>query len=266
MDHKISILFDKKKKRGQKLSEHRTRSNGAIKHVRLRHQVCLVEVAPVTTASGDLQDLREHAQAVVRELRVRKPVLDDNSIDLILREARSHYAWTDRPVPREMLETLYQITSAGPTSMNTCPARFVFVVSDEGKAKLAKSLKPANVKKMETAPVTTILAHDLEFWTHLPFLFPHEDRRPMFEGKPSHIETTAFRNGTLQGAYFMIAARALGLDVGAMSGFSNNIVDEEFFAGTTLKSNFLINLGYADESALFQKLPRFAFDEVCSFI
>ncbi len=219
-----------------------------------------------TIDNGDLEALRAAAQAVVRDLRSRKPNLDDDSIDLILRDARSHYAWTDKPVPREMLEAIYQITINGPTSMNTCPARFVFVTSDEGKARLAKSLKPKNVAKMESAPVTVIVAHDLEFWTHLPFLFPHEDRRPLFEGKPAHIEATAFRNGTLQGAYFMVAARAMGLDVGAMSGFSNEIVDEEFFSGTALKSNFLINLGYADESALFQKLPRFAFDDVCSFV
>jgi len=216
-------------------------------------------------ADSNLAALRERAQATVRDLRARKQRLDDDSIDLILRDARSHYAWSDRPVSRDLLETIYEIMAAGPTSMNTCPARIVFVTSDEGKERLAKSLKPANVAKMQTAPVTAILAHDLEFWTHLPFLFPHEDRRPMFEGKPAHIEATAFRNGTLQGAYFMIAARALGLDVGAMSGFSNEVVDDEFFAGTTLKSNFLINLGYADESALFQKLPRFAFDDVCSF-
>ncbi|MEQ9039466.1 MAG: malonic semialdehyde reductase [Silicimonas sp.] len=213
----------------------------------------------------DLATLRAEAQDVIRDLRARKPALDDDSIDLILREARSHYAWSDRPVPRELLETVYEIAAAGPTSMNTCPARFVFVTSDDGKDRLAKSLKPKNVEKMRSAPVTVIVAHDLEFWTHLPFLFPHEDRRPMFEGKPAHIEATAFRNGTLQGAYFMIAARALGLDVGGMSGFSNQEVDEEFFKGTTLKSNFLINLGYADETALFQKLPRFAFDEACSF-
>lgn len=213
----------------------------------------------------DLTTLRAEAQDVIRDLRARKPALDNDSIDLILREARSHYAWSDHPVPREMLEAVYEIAAAGPTSMNTCPARFIFVTSDDGKDRLAKSLKPKNVEKMRSAPVTVIVAHDLEFWTHLPFLFPHEDRRPMFEGKPAHIEATAFRNGTLQGAYFMIAARALGLDVGGMSGFSNQEVDEEFFKGTTLKSNFLINLGYADETALFQKLPRFAFDEACSF-
>ena len=216
-------------------------------------------------AASDLSVLREQAQTAVRALRNRKPRLDDDSIDLILRDARSHYAWSERPVPHEMLEAIYEIMAAGPTSMNTCPARIVFVTSEKGKERLAKSLKPANVAKMQTAPVTAILAYDLEFWTHLPFLFPHDDRRPMFEGKPAHIETTAFRNSTLQGAYFMIAARALGLDVGAMSGFSNQVVDEEFFAGTSLKSNFLINLGYADESALFQKLPRFPFDDVCSF-
>ncbi len=215
--------------------------------------------------AGDLDRLRDKAQSVVRDLRVRLPQLSDDAIDLILRDARSHYAWTDKPVSKELLQTLYDITAAGPTSMNSCPGRFVFVTSKEGKARLAKSLKPKNVAKMETAPVTVIVAHDLEFWTHLPFLFPHEDRRPLFEGKPAHIETTAFRNGTLQGAYFMIAARAMGLDVGAMSGFANDLVDDEFFVGTTLKSNFLINLGYADESALFPKLPRFPFDDVCSF-
>ena len=149
--------------------------------------------------------------------------------------------------------------------MNGSPARFVFVTSEAGKARLAKSLKAKNVDKMVAAPVTAIIAHDLAFWERLPYLFPHEDRRGHFRGKDAYAEETAFRNATLQGAYFMIAARALGLDVGAMSGFSNEIVDAEFFAGSTLRSNFLCNLGYADETALFGKLPRFAFDEVCSF-
>lgn len=208
---------------------------------------------------------RSAAQDAIRSLRNRISGLDDAAIDLILRDARSHYAWRDRPVPEEVLRQIYEITIAGPTSMNSCPARFVFVTSQEGKARMAKSLKPKNVDKMRTAPVCVIVAHDLEFWTQLPKLFPHEDRRPMFEGKAAHIEATAFRNGTLQGAYMMIAARALGLDVGAMSGFDNAIVDEEFFAGTSLKSNFLINLGYADESAIFGKLPRFEFEDICTF-
>lgn len=216
-------------------------------------------------AAEDPEQVRARAQADVRDLRARIPALSQDALDLILTNARSHYAWQDRPVPEEVLHRLYEITAQGPTSMNTCPARFVFVTSPEGKARLAKSLKPKNVDKMMGAPVTTIIAYDPDFWTELPFLFPHEDRRPLFEGKPAHCETTAFRNSTLQGAYFMIAARALGLDVGAMSGFSNEVVDQEFFAGTKLKSNFLCNLGYADETALFQKLPRFPFDKVCNF-
>ncbi|MEP2532195.1 malonic semialdehyde reductase [Shimia sp.] len=220
----------------------------------------------MTALTGEvLEKARAEAQEAVRALRERRTVLDDDSIDVILTDARSHYAWQDRPVSDETLHRLYDITAAGPTSMNTCPARFIFVTSQEGKKRLAKSLKDKNIDKMMEAPVTAIIAHDLEFWTELPFLFPHEDRRPHFQGKPEHSEVTAFRNGTLQGAYFMIAARALGLDVGAMSGFSNAVVDEEFFAGTTLKSNFLCNFGYADEGALFQKLPRFPFDKVCSF-
>lgn len=208
---------------------------------------------------------RDTAQLAVRALRERCPSLTADAIDVILGDARSHYAWTDKPVPKALLEQIYAITAAGPTSMNCCPARFVYVTSDAGKDRLAKALKDKNIDKMRTAPVTVIIAHDLDFWTELPFLFPHEDRRPMFEGKAEHCAMTALRNGTLQGAYFMIAARALGLDVGAMSGFSNAAVDAEFFAGTTLKSNFLINLGYADETALFGKLPRFGFDDVCSF-
>ncbi len=214
----------------------------------------------------ELKALRESAQQSHRDLRGRIDRLSDDAIDLILRDARSHYAWTDKPVPKGLLEEIYEITINGATSMNTLPARFVFVTSEAGKERLSKALKPANVAKMMGAPVTAIIAHDLEFWKELPFTFPHEDRRHLFEGKDQFIADTAFRNGTLQGAYFMIAARALGLDVGAMSGFSNADVDAEFFAGTTLKSNFLCNLGYADETALFQKLPRFPFEKACSYV
>lgn len=214
----------------------------------------------------ELEQARAKAQEDYRSLKARKERLDDDSIDVILRGARSHYAWKSDPVPESLLHTLYEITAAGATSMNTCPSRYVFVTSKESKERLAKSLKDKNVDKMMSAPVTAIIAYDLDFWEDLPFLFPHEDRRPFFKGKDQYIEDTAFRNSSLQGAYFMIAARALGLDVGAMSGFSNAIVDEEFFSEKNWKSNFLCNLGYADETALFQKLPRRAFSDVCSII
>ena len=217
-------------------------------------------------ADGRQDNLREQAQEDVRALRARKNKLDDASIDLILRDARSHYAWTDRPVSDEMLHALFDITIMGPTSMNTSPARFVFVRSADGKARLAKSLKPKNVGKMMGAPVTAIIAWDPDYWKKLDFLFPHEDRKPLFANKSDYAHDTAYRNSTLQGGYFMIAARAMGLDVGAMSGFSNAIVDEEFFAENGWKSNFLCNIGYADETALFQRLPRFEFDDVCEIL
>lgn len=209
---------------------------------------------------------RERAQRAVRALRNRIDRLDDDAIDLILRDSRSHYSWTDKPVSEELLRELFEITIAGPTSMNSCPARFVFVVSEAGKDRLAKSLKAKNIDKMREAPVTAIVAWDPLFWQRLDFLFPHDDRKPLFDGKEEFAHDTAFRNSTLQGAYFMIAARALGLDVGAMSGFSNEIVDQEFFAENGWRSNFLVNFGYADETALFQKLPRFAFEDVCEIL
>lgn len=218
------------------------------------------------TDSTSINAVRAAAQDEVRAMRGTLETLDTVQIDLILGKARSHYAWTDKPVSDDLLHQIFEIMIMGPTSMNTCPARIKYVRSDAAKERLSKSLKPANVPKVMGAPVTAIIAFDLEFWTHLPKLFPHEDRRFMFEGKAKHIENTAFRNSTLQGAYFMIAARALGLDVGAISGFDNAIVDEEFFAGTSLKSNFLCNLGYADECALFQRLPRFDFDDVCEIL
>lgn len=213
-----------------------------------------------------IDELRQKAQQAVRDLRGRVDRLSDDQIDLILRDARSHYAWTDKPVSDDMLRVLYDITINGPTSMNTCPARFKFIKSQDAKERLAKSMKPLNVPKMMGAPVTAIIAWDPLYWTKLDFLFPHDDRKPLFEGKEEYAYDTAYRNSTLQGAYLMIAARAMGLDVGAMSGFSNEIVDKEFFAENGWKSNFLCNLGYADESALFQKLPRFEFDDVCEIL
>ncbi len=215
--------------------------------------------APMTQA-------RAQAQSEVRDLRETIQTLGQAQVDLILSKARSHYAWRDEPVSDDLLRQIFDIAIMGPTSMNTCPMRIIYVRSEAGKERLAKSLKPANVPKVMSAPITAIIAFDLEFWTHLPKLFPHEDRRHFFEGKDAYIADTAFRNSTLQGAYFMIAARALGLDVGAISGFDNAVVDAEFFAGTQLKSNFLCNVGFADEAALFQRLPRFDFDDVCEII
>lgn len=220
----------------------------------------------MTAPSPSTDDPRQAAQQAVRNLRGRISRLDDDAIDLILRDARSHYAWSDRPVSDALLRELYEITIAGPTSMNTLPSRFVFVRSEAAKDRLAKSLKAKNIDKMRAAPVTAIIAWDPLYWQHLDFTFPHEDRKPLFAGKERYAHDTAFRNSTLQGAYFMIAARALGLDVGAMSGFSNEAVDQEFFADNGWKSNFLCNLGYADETALFQKLPRFAFDDICEVL
>lgn len=224
------------------------------------------ETSMQETEAASLEALRTAAREDVRALRQRVSRLDDAALDLILRGARSHYAWSDRPVSEAQIRKLYEIVKMGPTSMNSCPARFVFVQSAAAKERLAKALKPANVAKMMGAPVTAIVAYDSEFWRELPKLFPHEDRRGHFSDKPDFAEETAFRNSTLQGGYLMIAARAMGLDVGAMSGFSNAIVDEEFFSDSTWKSNFLCNIGYADESALFQRLPRFAFDEICKFV
>jgi 3-hydroxypropanoate dehydrogenase len=209
---------------------------------------------------------RNTAQQSIRDLRERISKLDDAGLELILTGARSHYAWQDKAVTDEQIHAMYEIVKMGATSMNSCPARFVWVKTQDGRERLAKSLKPKNVPKVLEAPLTVIVAWDTDFWKALPRLFPHEDRRPLFEGKHDYCHDTAYRNSTLQGAYLMIAARAIGLDVGAMSGFSNALVDEEFFQGTNFKSNFLINIGYADESALFQRLPRFDFHEVNTFV
>jgi 3-hydroxypropanoate dehydrogenase len=191
--------------------------------------------------------------------------LDDRALDQLWREARTQNKWQDRPVPDAKLEEVYNLLKMAPTSANSSPARFVFVRTAEGKAKLKEALSPGNLEKTMTAPVTVIVAHDVEFYEKLPFLFPHADARSWFAGNPAFAETSAFRNGTLQGAYLMLAARSLGLDVGAMSGFDNAKVDELFFAGTTWKSNFLVNLGYGDAAGLFPRSPRLSFDEACRF-
>jgi 3-hydroxypropanoate dehydrogenase len=188
--------------------------------------------------------------------------LDDRALDRLFREARTHNKWTDRPVPDAKLRELYDLLKWGPTSANASPARFVFVRTPEGKAKLKPALSAGNVEKTMTAPVTVIVAHDLNFYDRLPELFPHApDAKTWFTGSYSFAEQTAFRNGSLQGAYLILAARAVGLDAGPMSGFDNAKVDEAFLAGTNWKSNFLVNLGYGDPAGLFPRNPRLSFEE-----
>ncbi|MGO1070076.1 malonic semialdehyde reductase [Lysobacter sp. CA199] len=187
-------------------------------------------------------------------------VLNDEALDQLFRTARTHNVLGGE-VSDETLRQLYDLVKWGPTSANGSPARFVFVKSKDAKEKLRPALSEGNLAKTLAAPVTVIVAHDLEFYEKLPYLFPHDDARSWFAGKEAAINITAFRNGSLQGAYLILAARALGLDTGAMSGFDNAKVDEAFFAGTQIKSNFLINLGAGDHAQLFPRSPRLPFDE-----
>ena len=204
------------------------------------------------------------ARGVAKSLQDAQIKADQDTMRLILTEARTHYGWQDRDVPEEKLRELYEMAKMGPTSMNQQPMRILFVRSQEAKDRLAPCLMPPNVPKMQAAPVTAIIAYDQNFWEELPKLFPpNPSASDNFRNNSTAAQVNAFRNSTLQGAYVMIAARAVGLDVGAMSGFVNAKVDEEFFHGTSLKSNFLMNLGYADTTKIFRRLPRFDFDDVC---
>jgi 3-hydroxypropanoate dehydrogenase len=190
--------------------------------------------------------------------------LDQAELNKILQEARTHYAWQDKPVPESLLRKIYEVARMGPTSGNSNPMRVVFVTTLEGKKRLLPGLKPGNVDKTMAAPATAIIGTDMEFYKHIPRLAPHNaDRVKVYEDDPDLTYRAAFRNATLQGAYIIIAARALGLDCGPMSGFLHDVVDQEFFAGTAVKSNFLINIGYGDRSKLRPRADRFAFDEVC---
>src|SRR6266403_3549307 len=211
---------------------------------------------------------------------MKKP-LGDDALNQIFREARTHSAWLDKSVSDAILRHLYDLMKWGPTSANSSPARFVFIRSQEAKERLRPTLAPGNVEKTMTAPVTAIVAYDLLFFEKLPKLFPHAPgMRDLFAGNPQLVEVTAKRNSSLQGAYLIIAARALGLDCGPMSGFDNAKVDEEFFgAGKPcfgceqeffpeghVKTNFLCNLGYGDPSALHSRLSRLPFNEACSLL
>jgi len=192
--------------------------------------------------------------------------IDAAGLDLLFHEARTHNKWKPDPVSDETLKELYETLKWGPTSANSSPARFVFIRTKEGKEKLAPALSSGNMEKTMAAPVTVIVAYDPKFYEHLPKLFPHNpDATSWFTSNDSLAATTAFRNGTLQGAYLMIAARAMGLDIGAMSGFDNAKVDAAFFAHNGWRSNFLVNLGYGDPAGLFNRSPRLTLDEAAQF-
>ena len=189
--------------------------------------------------------------------------LSEDAIAQLFTAARTQNAWLDKPVPDAVLTRLYDLVKMGPTSANCFPARFVFVRTPEGKEKLRPALSRGNTDKTMSAPVTVIVAHDMKFYDKLPELFPHTDARPWFTGSDAMIHETAFRNGTLQGGYLIMAARALGLDCGPMSGFDPAKIDEAFLAGTSWTTNFLCNLGYGDPEKLFDRLPRLSMDDAC---
>lgn len=192
--------------------------------------------------------------------------LDPAGRALLFTEARTHVAWQDRPVAPDTLRALYDLMKWGPTSANCSPLRIVFVTTPEAKERLRPALSPGNVAKTMAAPVTAILGHDTAFYEHLGRLFPHDQTaRSWFEGKPS-AAPTAFRNGSLQGGYFIMAARAVGLDCGPMSGFDAAQVEAAFWPGGRIAANFLCNLGYGDAARLHPRGPRFAFDEVCTIV
>jgi len=192
--------------------------------------------------------------------------LDDRSLDTIFRAARTHSDWLDKPVSDALIQQIYDLMKWAPTSANCSPARIVFVRSAAAKQRLLPAMAPGNVEKTRAAPVTAIIAHDTEFYEKLPKLFLQADARSWFAGNQALIDTTAFRNGTLQGAYLILAARALGLDAGPMSGFDNAKVDQEFFPDGKVKSNFMINLGYGDHAKLFPRNPRLPFAEAAQIL
>ena len=194
-------------------------------------------------------------------------MIDKKSLDVLFNEARTHSHWLDKPVDDALLKKAYDLAKMAPSSANSQPLRIVFVKSKEAKEKLKPAMDAGNMDKTMKAPVTAIIGMDMEFYEHMGKLFPHaKDARNWFAGNDELIFKTAFRNGSLQGAYFMLAARSLGLDCGPMSGFNNDMVDKAFFAGTKIKSNFLCNLGYGDPSKLFPRGPRFTFDEACKIV
>lgn len=192
--------------------------------------------------------------------------LEDAALDQLFRHARTYNAWLPRAVPEETLHALYDLMKWGPTSANTSPLRIVFVRSHAARERLVACMNPGNVDKTRQAPVTAVLGMDMEFYEKLPRLFPHTDARGWFAGKPALIEATAFRNSSLQGGYFILAARAVGLDCGPMSGFNADKVNAAFFPDGKVRVNFVCNLGHGDPASLLARSPRLGFDEACTIV
>lgn len=193
-------------------------------------------------------------------------MLEKTALDQLFNDARTYSHWQNKPIAKTTLKQLYELTRMPPTSANSSPARFIFLQSQEAKQRLKPALAVGNIDKTMSAPVTVIVAQDMEFYEQLPRLFPQADARSWFAGNANAIQTTASRNSSLQGAYFILAARALGLDCGPMSGFDNAKVDAEFFADKPWKSNFLINLGYGDAQQLHPRNPRLDFEDACQIL
>jgi 3-hydroxypropanoate dehydrogenase len=192
--------------------------------------------------------------------------LDNHALSQLFTEAHTHVSWQEKPIPEDILKQLYDMVKLGPTSANCCPARFVFVTSPEGKEQLKPCLSSGNLEKTMTAACTVIVAYDQEFYEELPTLFPYADAKSWFTSSPEAAYETAMRNSSLQGAYLISAARALGLDTGAMSGFDPKLMNESFFSENKWKVNFLINLGYGDGEKAHKRLPRLAFEQACQII
>ncbi|MFP4313950.1 MAG: malonic semialdehyde reductase [Alphaproteobacteria bacterium] len=193
-------------------------------------------------------------------------ILNDVAFDTLFRKARTYNGWLEKDVSEVQIKALYDLLKFGPTSANCSPMRFLFLKTDEAKERLKPHLMEGNVDKTMSAPVVAVLANDLEFYEYLPKLFPHTDAKSWFTGNDDLIKSTAFRNGTLQGAYLIMAARSLGLDCGPMSGFDADGVKKEFFPDKNYEINFLCNIGYGDSSTIFERSPRFDFDDVCKIL
>jgi 3-hydroxypropanoate dehydrogenase len=200
------------------------------------------------------------------EIDEPRNTLPEDGLDLLFREARTHRSWQPKPIDDDILKQAYDLAKMGPTSVNSSPMRIVFVRTPEAKARLLPCLAESNRSKSETAAAIALIAYDIEFYELLPKLAPHGNAKAIFEGNDALIEETAFRNGSLGGAYFMLAARALGLDCGPMSGFDEDKLNAEFFADTTWRINFVCNLGYGDWAKMHERQPRLDFDEACRLL